>query len=86
MIFSATFLLWSRAGEERPEALVAFVMTHSNCLQDTGTMLGFSLPLYFLVGAELCLAALLCVPLPMSRPAIFIVKLTKGNVRLDHPK
>ena len=49
-------------------------------------MLGFSLPLYFLVGAELCLAALLCVPLPMSRPAIFIVKLTKGNVRLDLPE
>ena len=49
-------------------------------------MLGFSLPLYFLVGAELCLAALLCVPLPLSRPAIFIVKQTKGHVRLEPPE
>jgi hypothetical protein len=72
--------------EEHSAALQAFVMIQLTYLQDTDTMLGFSLPLYFLVGAEICLAALLCIPLPLSRPAIFIVKLSKGNVRLDHSK
>ena len=45
-------------------------------------MLGFSLPLYVLLGVELTLAGLLCLPLPISRPAVFIVKLTKDQVCL----
>ena len=46
------------------------------------TMLGFSLPLYVLLGVELTLAGLLCLPLPLSRPAVFIVRLTKHQVSL----
>ena len=46
-------------------------------------MLGFSLPLYVLLGVELTLAGLLCLPLPMSRPAVFIVKLSKDQVCLQ---
>ena len=46
------------------------------------TMLGFSLPLYVLLGIELTLAGLLCLPLPLSRPAVFIVRLTKHQVML----
>jgi len=43
-------------------------------------MLGFSLQLYVLLGVELTLAGLLCLPLPISRPAVFIVKLSKDQV------
>ena len=46
-------------------------------------MLGFSLPLYVLLGVELTLAGLLCLPLPISRPAVFIVKLSKDQVCLQ---
>ena len=46
-------------------------------------MLGFSLPLYVLLGVELTLAGLLCLPLPISRPAVFIVKLSKDQVCLE---
>ena len=46
------------------------------------TMLGFSLPVYVLLGVELTLAGLLCLPLPLSRPAVFIVRLSKHQVSL----
>ena len=41
---------------------------------------GFTLPLYVLLGLELALAAGLLLPLPLSRPAIMLIKATKTDV------
>lgn len=43
-------------------------------------MIGFTLPLYVLLGLELILAADLLLPLPLSRPAILVCKGTKTDV------
>jgi hypothetical protein len=43
-------------------------------------MIGFTLPLYVLLGLELLVAANLLLPLPASRPAIALVKATKTDV------
>lgn len=43
-------------------------------------MIGFTLPLYVLLGVELVIAANLLMPLPASRPAIALIKATKSDV------
>ncbi|BDA43994.1 hypothetical protein COCOBI_05-1780 [Coccomyxa sp. Obi] len=43
-------------------------------------MIGFTLPLYALLGVELVVATGLMLPLPASRPAVAIVKATRSDV------
>ena len=66
------------------KSLDLYVLQDSNAfISKSAAMLGFSLPLYVLLGVELTLAGLLCLPLPISRPAVFVVKLTKDQVCLQ---
>ena len=43
-------------------------------------MIGFTIPMYVLLGMNLSMSASLLLPLPISRPAVFLVKWSRTPV------